>query len=101
MFGWLRRRRLSNQGRRRLILALARAEESLIEAHVTNALDVIGAVADELPLERALEVYLKALAPGEPRAEIVARRVLARLEANASPEARARSPLRLRRILSE
>ena len=61
-------------------MALARSEEELIETHVQNALDVIEAVAEELPIGRALELYLDALEPGEPRATIIAKRVLARLE---------------------
>lgn len=77
---WLKRRRLSDPARRRLLIALARAEEELVDTHVRNALHVYAAVSDELPLDRALEVYLEALDPGEPRSSIVARRVLARLE---------------------
>jgi hypothetical protein len=71
-------------------VALARAEEELIETHVQNALDVIGAVADELPIGRALELYLDALEPGEPRASIIAKRVLARLEDNGRARRRVR-----------
>lgn len=81
MLGWLRRRRLSETGRRRLVIALARAEEELVETHVRNALDVFEAIGEELPLDRALEIYLDAVDVVEPRAAIVARRVLARLEA--------------------
>jgi len=66
--------------RRRLLFALARAEEELIETHVRNALDVVDAVGDSLTVGRALELYLEALEPEEPRATIVAKRVLARLE---------------------
>jgi hypothetical protein len=80
VFGWLRRRRLSDPGRRRLLIALARAEEDLIETHVRNAVAVYEAVANELSLDRALEVYLEAADPGEPRATMIARRVMARLE---------------------
>jgi hypothetical protein len=61
-------------------VALARAEEELIETHVQNALDVVDAVASDMPIGRALELYLDALEPGEPRATIIAKRVLARLE---------------------
>jgi DNA-binding MarR family transcriptional regulator len=80
IFGWLRRRRLSNDARRRLVIALAKAEEALIETHVRNALDVLAAVRDEVPLDRVLDVYLEALEPHEPRASIVARRVLSRMD---------------------
>lgn len=76
---FFRRKRLSEEGQKRLVVALARAEETIIQAHVDNALDVIEAVSDELPLERVLEVYLEALESNPQRAEIIARRVLSRL----------------------
>ena len=76
---FFRRRRLSDDGQKRLAVALARAEATIIETHVENALDVIEAVSDELPLDRALEVYLEALEENSQRAEIIARRVLSRL----------------------
>jgi hypothetical protein len=77
---WLRRRRLDDRGRRRLLIALARAEEELIETHVRSALDVIEAVSGEIPVERALRIYLKAFDPGEPRSSIIARGVMTRFE---------------------
>ena len=76
---FFRRRRLSDEGQKRLVVALARAEETLIETHVENALDVIEAVGDEMPLDRVLEVYLEALEENDQRSEIIARRVLSRL----------------------
>lgn len=79
VFDFLRRRKLSEEGQKRLVVALARAEETIVETHVENALDVIEAVADELPLERVLEVYLEALEANPQRAEIIARRVLSKL----------------------
>jgi hypothetical protein len=81
MFRWLgRRRRLSAVGRRRLMVALARAEEQLVQTHVQNALDVMDAVADELSPGRALELYLDEAEVDDPHATIVAQRVKARLE---------------------
>src|SRR5262245_2562235 len=80
LFDWLKRKRLSDEGRRRLLVALAKAEEAILETHVRNALDVIATVGDELPLDRVLELYLEALEPMDGRQEIIARRVLARLE---------------------
>jgi len=77
---WLRRRRLSREARERLLLALARSEESLIEAHVHNVLDVYEAVGDELPLEAVVDLYLDRIDVSEPRASIVEKRVLARPE---------------------
>jgi hypothetical protein len=81
VLGWLRRwRRRDDAGRKRLLIALARAEEALIETHVENVLDVFEAVGDQIPLDRLLDIYLDAMEPREPRATIIARRVLARLE---------------------
>jgi hypothetical protein len=76
---FFRRKRLSPEGQKRLVVALARAEESIVDAHVDNALDVIEAIGDELPIERVLEVYLEALEANPQRAEIIARRVLSKL----------------------
>jgi hypothetical protein len=76
---FFRRRRLSKGGQMRLLTAIARAEEALIETHVDNALGVIEAVGDEMSLEDTLEVYLEALEENDQRAEIIARRVLTRL----------------------
>jgi hypothetical protein len=83
VLGWLRRRRMSEGGRRRLVIALARAEEELVETHVRNALEVFEAVGEEMPLDHALELYLDTMDVVEPRASIVGRRVMARLEAGA------------------
>lgn len=76
---FFKRKKLSGEGEKRLVVALARAEESIIEAHVENALDVIEALGDALPLDRVLELYLDALVDNPRRAEIIARRVLTRL----------------------
>lgn len=88
MLGWLRRRRLSEAGERRLLIALARAEQELLETHVRNALGVLEAVADELPLDRALALYLDEVEPPEPQASIIARRVMAGLESGDARGAR-------------
>jgi len=73
-----------------LVIALARAEEDLIEVHVRNALDLFDAIGEEVPFDRALEVYLDAMDVAEPRASIVARRVMARLEAGGTRARRSR-----------
>lgn len=81
LLGWLKgRRRLSEAAHRRLMIALARSEEEIVRTHVQNALDVIDAVADEMTMGRALELYLDELDLDEPQSTIVAQRVLARLE---------------------
>src|SRR5690606_28114814 len=74
---WFRRRRLGEAARRRLLIALARAEERLVQTHVRNVLEVQEAVGGDLPLTAVLDLYLDAVDPGEPTASIVARRVLA------------------------
>lgn len=80
MFGWLRRKKISGRAKRRLMIALARAEEDLIETHVSSALAVMDALDEEMSIGHALELYLEAMDPGEPRSTIIAKRVLARLE---------------------
>ena len=94
MFGWLKRKKISNRAKRRLMIALARAEEDIIEAHVSNAIAVMDALEDELSMGHALELYLEAMDPGEPRATIVAKRVLARLEEEEVGRMRAARKLR-------
>lgn len=81
MLGWLRkRRRMGATAERRLLVALARAEEELVRTHVQNALDVMDAVATEMSPSRALELYLDELDIDDPHATIIAQRVRARLE---------------------
>jgi hypothetical protein len=81
MFGWLRtRKRLSSGAERRLMIALARAEEEVVRTHVQNALDVLEAVGSDMSPGRALELYLDELDVDEPHATIIAQRVRARLE---------------------
>jgi hypothetical protein len=79
MFEWLRRRRLSDRAQQRLVMTLARSEEMLIETHVENVFEILAAVGEELPLDRALDVYLEAMDPGEVRSALIVRRVLARI----------------------
>ena len=80
MLSWLRRRKISGRANRRLMVALARAEEELIETHVMNALAVMDTLEEEMSMGHALELYLEAMDPGDPRSTIIAKRVLARLE---------------------
>ncbi|HEX6694815.1 MAG TPA: hypothetical protein VF035_08980 [Longimicrobiales bacterium] len=76
----MRRKKISGRANRRLMVALARAEEELIETHVMNALAVMDTLEDEMSMGHALELYLEAMDPGDPRSTIIAKRVLARLE---------------------
>jgi len=83
---WIRGRRGGGQeSRRKLMLALARAEDALVETHVRNALELHDAMEDELSLEDALATYLDAMALARTEAEIVARRVLTRAQIHAPP----------------
>lgn len=89
MLNWLRRRRLSDETRRKLLLAAARAEEAVIETHVTHALNLLRTLTGEVDPERGIEIYVELLGLGEPLAGAVSTRVLARLEhGEAAPTAR-------------
>jgi DNA-binding MarR family transcriptional regulator len=85
VFGWLRRRRLSEDARRRVLISLARSEEALIETHVQNVLDLLSAVGDEWSLVKVLELYLDTLAPDAAHAELITRRIMA--EVRQDPDA--------------
>lgn len=80
MLKWLKRRSLGPAAERRLLIALARAEEEVVRTHVQNVIDVIGDMDGQVTIGRALELYLDELDVDEPHATIVAQRVLARLE---------------------
>src|SRR3954467_175335 len=84
MSGFLRRlfpetifaRKLEPAAERRLRLAQARAEESIIRAHVDNALMFVDALAEALPCDRALDTYIREMSIPEPLASTVATRTL-------------------------
>ncbi|MEX2583544.1 MAG: hypothetical protein WD766_09725 [Gemmatimonadota bacterium] len=80
MFNWIRRRRLSPEARKRLLLVSARAEEAIVETHVSNVLDLLDSLGDEIDFDRALEIYSEMMSLEETRASTVASRLLARLE---------------------
>jgi hypothetical protein len=98
MFNWLRRRRLSNDARKRLLLVAARAEEAIVETHVANLLDLIEALADEVDLDRAIEIYTEMMSLDEPRGTAVTNRLLARLE---NPKDRAGRARRFQHVFRE
>lgn len=88
MLNWLRRRRLSGETRRKLLLAAARAEEAVVETHVAHALELLDTLADEVDPERAIEIYVELLGLGETLGGTVGTRALARIdrgEATAPP----------------
>lgn len=85
MLDWLRRRRLSASARKKLLIATARAEEALVETHVSNILAFLSALGDEVDLDRTIELYLEQIPLEETLATTVTTRLLARLE---SPRSR-------------
>ena len=79
-------RKLSPAADRRLRLAQARAEETLIDAHVANALMFIDALAEDMSFDRAIESYIRVMGVPEPLASVVATRVLVALGDDLVPD---------------
>ena len=67
-------RKLSPTAERRLSLAHARAEESIIRAHVDNALMFVDTLAEDLPFDRAIDTYVREMGISEPLASVIATR---------------------------
>lgn len=84
MFDWLRRKRLSAEGKRKLLIIAARSEEAIVETHVANVLDMLEVLEDELDVDRALELYGEMLPMDDHVAATVSNRVIARYERGAS-----------------
>ena len=80
MFNWLRRKRLSAEARRKLLLLSARAEEAIIETHVSNLLDLLQTLGEEVDLDRALEIYAEMVSLDDAISTSVTNRLLTRLE---------------------
>jgi hypothetical protein len=80
MLNWLRRRRLSPEARRQLLIIAARSEEAVIETHVKNALELINALGAEVDFERGIELYEEMMSLQPAVAAMIRNRVLARLE---------------------
>ena len=84
MWNWLKRlfpenifaRRIDPSAERRLRLAQARAEESIIRAHVDSALMFVDTLAEDLSFDRAIDSYIRQMAIPEPLASTVATRTL-------------------------
>lgn len=85
MFNWLRRRRLSPDARKRLLIIAARSEEAVVETHVANLLDMLDDLGDEVDLDHALVIYSEMMSLDESRASTVTNRLLARLENHGRP----------------
>jgi hypothetical protein len=86
MFNWLRRRRLSADARRKLMIVSARSEEAILETHVANVLDLLRMLQGEVDLERGIELYAEMMNLPEHLVTTLTSRILARAEP-ASPRA--------------
>lgn len=69
-------RKLEPATERRLRLAVARAEEAIVRAHVDNALMFVDTLAEDMPFDRAIESYIREMAVPEPLASTVVTRTL-------------------------
>ena len=69
-------RKLEPATERRLRLAVARAEEAIVRAHVDNGLMFVDTLAEDLPFDRAIEAYIREMAVPEPLASTVVTRTL-------------------------
>ena len=78
-------RKLDPSAERRLRLAQARAEESIIRAHVDNALMFVDTLAEDLTFDRAIDTYIREMAIPEPLASVVATRTLVVLGSDLVP----------------
>src|SRR6187431_3727583 len=72
-------RKLDPTAERRIRLAQARAEESVIRAHVDNALMFMDTLAEDLSFDRAIDTYIRVMGIPEPLASTVATRALVSL----------------------
>ncbi|MBI4408078.1 MAG: hypothetical protein HY561_00125 [Gemmatimonadetes bacterium] len=79
MRGVQERHRRREETERWIQLAIARAEEGVISAHVDNAITFAATLADHMPLDRAIEAYIAAVPLTGGRAQAVLQRTLARL----------------------
>ena len=80
MFNWLRRRRLSVEARKKLLIVAARSEEALVETHVSNLIDLLDTLGEEIDLDRGIEIYVEMMSLDESAATTVTNRLLARVE---------------------
>ena len=72
-------RKLHPNAERRLRLAQARADETVIRAHVDNALMFVDTLAEDLSFDRAIDTYIRVMGIPEPLASTVATRALVSL----------------------
>lgn len=82
VFSRVRRRirgRVQDDLRHRINLAAARAEDSLFEQHVDNALEFARALSAEVPLHEAVDLYVEIMAVPEGVSDVVFNRALRRV----------------------
>ncbi len=94
MFNWLRRRRLSASAQKKLMILTARAEEAIVVTHVSNLLELLETLEDEVDLDRGLELYVEMMSLDEQMAATVSTRLLAKLESPGPDEPRFRNVFR-------
>src|SRR3954467_12255399 len=70
------RRKLEPAAERRVRLAQARAEESIIRTHVDNALMFVDPLAEDMTFDSAIDAYIREMSIPEPLASVVATRTL-------------------------
>jgi hypothetical protein len=85
MLDWLKKRKLSDNARKKLMIAMARAEDALIETHVSNILEIAAALQGEVEIDRAAALYLDRIELDEGLAGSVTNRLLARLDPYEAP----------------
>ena len=69
-------RKLPEAAERRLRLAQARAEESIVRVHVDNALMFMDTLTEDMTFDRAIDTYIRVMGIPEPLASTVATRAL-------------------------
>jgi hypothetical protein len=69
-------RKLSPSAEKRLRLAQARAEESVIRSHVDNALMFVDTLAEDMSFDRAIDTYVRVMGIPEPMASTIVTRTL-------------------------
>jgi hypothetical protein len=73
------RHRRNEEMDRIILLALARAEENLIQTHVENAIGFVALLQEQLALDRSVQQYLGAVGLAGGRAQAVFQRTMAKL----------------------
>ena len=99
VFSRVRRRirgRVHDDLRHRINLAAARAEDDLFERHVANALEFARALAAEVPLHEAVDLYLDTLSVPEGVSDVVFNRALRRVAEQELPPLDAAQPVAAR-----